>query len=436
MLHHGTPESNDITGQGGFRSPYLLTGFTVLRASDLYPRSLGEGQPMKRLVICCDGTWNKPDNECITNIEKIARTIQTDPAMCGGVAQLVLYVGGVGIGYKLDRLLGGAFGSGLFNNVKTAYRFLALNYEPGDEIFVFGFSRGAYTARSLVGMIGLVGLLTRRSLIDDKLPEAVSRYQRKSPKGRSYGQSNEEFKRDFGHAETPTKFLGVFDTVGALGVPGVMPKDHHFHDIKLGDSVLWARQALAIDEGRMTFEPCLWDAPFSPANPDRVKQVWFEGAHSDVGGGYPETGLSDTALLWMAGEASSQGLVFDLPLIGEYVGCGSSPVRHDALNTPYRLLNLGRKLTARRSGSASVFDGDRRSLRPRAGGVKVAGSAIDHFLSAEQDYRPRNLERFLDGLDDATITALREPVIALPEQSDQAVRALLTPGGPASASDA
>ena len=238
---------------------------------------------MKRLVVCCDGTWNEPASDNVTNIEKIARTISTDPDQCDQVQQLVLYVGGVGIGYKLDRLLGGAFGSGLFNNVKTAYRFLALNYEEGDEIFAFGFSRGAYTARSLVGMIGFIGLLTRESLVANKLPEAVDRYQRKEPKNGGFGSSNDEFKRDFCHPKTPTKFLGVFDTVGALGVPGLLPKDHQFHDINLGDSVECARQALAIDEDRMVFAPCLWNAP---TRPERVRQVWFEGAHSDVGGGY------------------------------------------------------------------------------------------------------------------------------------------------------
>src|SRR4029079_2131271 len=134
-----------------------------------------------------------PASDNVTNIEKIARTVSTDPDQCDGIQQLVLYVGGVGIGYQLDRLLGGAFGSGLFNNVKTAYRFLALNYEDGDEIFAFGFSRGAYTARSLVGMIGFIGLLTRESLIANKLPEAVARYQRKEPKNGGFGSGNDEF---------------------------------------------------------------------------------------------------------------------------------------------------------------------------------------------------------------------------------------------------
>ena len=110
---------------------------------------------MKRLVVCCDGTWNKPDNENVTNVEKIARTVQSDPRATGGVYQLVYYVSGVGAGsYAADRLLGGAFGFGLFHNVIACYRFLAQNYEPGDEIFIIGFSRGAYTARSVAGMVG------------------------------------------------------------------------------------------------------------------------------------------------------------------------------------------------------------------------------------------------------------------------------------------
>ncbi len=164
----------------------------------------GASRPCKRLVICCDGTWNRPDSDHVTNIEKIARTVATDLGRTGGVQQLVLYLAGVGAGsYLVDRLLGGAFGFGLFANIRSAYRFLALNYEPGDEIFVFGFSRGAYTARSLVGMIGRVGLLTRDALVADKLPEAVARYQRRSRADGSFGESDAEFRRDHCHPETP-----------------------------------------------------------------------------------------------------------------------------------------------------------------------------------------------------------------------------------------
>ncbi|MGA9346311.1 MAG: DUF2235 domain-containing protein [Nocardioidaceae bacterium] len=384
---------------------------------------------MKRLVVCCDGTWNKPDSAHITNIEKIARTIQTDPSASGGVQQLVLYVGGVGIGYKLDQLLGGAFGSGLFNNVKTAYRFLALNYEEGDEIFVFGFSRGAYTARSLVGMIGYVGLLTRRSVIADKLPEAVTRYQRKQPAAGAFGASNEEFKRDFCHADIPTKFIGVFDTVGALGVPGMLPKDHQFHDINLGDSVQCARQALAIDEQRMVFAPCLWEAPERPEDPDRVKQVWFEGAHSDVGGGYGETGLSDTALLWMASEANQRGLVFDRPLLDSYIAGQSPAIRHNSLRWFYRISNLRKRMLSRRSEEKSLFVGQRRNLCAPGSGVRLSSAARSHYFDAEKDYRPRNLDLLVESRDPEVVAASTEPVIALPEVSVESISARLEDAG-------
>jgi uncharacterized protein (DUF2235 family) len=373
---------------------------------------------MKRLVVCCDGTWNEPASDNVTNIEKIARTVSTDPDQCDQVQQLVLYVGGVGIGYKLDRLLGGAFGSGLFNNVKTAYRFLALNYEEGDEIFAFGFSRGAYTARSLVGMIGFIGLLTRESLVANKLPEAVDRYQRKEPKNGGFGSSNEEFKRDFCHPKTPTKFLGVFDTVGALGVPGLLPKDHQFHDINLGDSVECARQALAIDEDRMVFAPCLWNAP---TRPERVRQVWFEGAHSDVGGGYPQTGLSDTALLWMVGEASRQGLVFDKPLLDTYVNSRSEAERHSSLKWFYRISNLRERIRPRPESERVLFTGAHRNLDAPGSGVMLASSARGHFAGENSSYRPGNLAQYAGCRSAAELDAATEQVIPLPESSQAVI---------------
>ena len=174
---------------------------------------------MKRLVVCCDGTWNKPDSENVTNVEKIARTVQTDPAAAGGVQQLVYYISGVGAGsYEADRLLGGAFCFGLFQNVIACYRFLAQNYQPGDEIFIIGFSRGAYTARSVAGMLAGVGLLTKVALVEERLPAAVHFYQRTPmPEGRA-GESVDEFKHDHCH-DAKVAFLGVFDTVGASAYP-------------------------------------------------------------------------------------------------------------------------------------------------------------------------------------------------------------------------
>ena len=266
----------------------------------------------KRLVICCDGTWNRPDSAHVTNVEKIARTIETDLRRTGGVQQLALYLSGVGAGsYQVDRLLGGAFGFGLFANIRTAYRFLALNYDAQDEIFVFGFSRGAYTARSLVGMIGRVGLLTREALVADKLLEAVDRYRAGVDGAAKFKDTPAEFRHKYCHRASQVTLLGVFDTVGALGVPGAVGKKHQFHDVNLGPVVDCARQALALDERRLKFEPCVWEAAEQDRVRDeaggRVEQVWFPGVHSDVGGGLAVSGLSDTTLLWMATEARRRG---------------------------------------------------------------------------------------------------------------------------------
>ncbi len=378
---------------------------------------------MKRLVVCCDGTWARPDSKYVTNVEKIARTIQIDPDRAGGAFQLVYYISGVGGGsFAADRLLGGAFGFGLSHNVVACYRFLAQNYEPGDEIFIFGFSRGAYTARSLAGMIAKVGLLTRLSLVEERLRDAVHIYQREKLAEGSFGASIGEFTHD--HCHTPRlAFLGVFDTVGALGVPGFRWRTPRFHDVQLSTRVDCARQALAIDETRLIFAPTLWEIPAgapegtSTENP-RVKQVWFEGAHSDIGGGYAESGLSDTALLWMAREARAAGLIFDGALLGHYVNSGSDPIRHDPLSFGFRLHNLALTIKAKLrppAGGPAFVGGLRRLGNDRAVSVRVASSAMGHFRAATYEtmsrYEPANLTAFA-----STAAIIEEPVSALPEE--------------------
>ncbi|MGZ4468400.1 MAG: DUF2235 domain-containing protein [Nocardioidaceae bacterium] len=370
---------------------------------------------MKRLVICCDGTWNKPESDNVTNIEKIARTVQTDLRRTGGVQQLVQYVGGVGANwYWVDRVLGGAFGFGLFEHVTRAYRFLALNYEPGDEIFVFGFSRGAYTARSLVGMMTRVGLITREALVADKLPEAVNRYRGQPARGRAFGSSNEEFRHDNCHPDLRVDFLGVFDTVGALGVPGAIGSGHTFHDVRLSPEVIVARQALAIDERRIKFEPCLWEVEKTADSPGRVKQLWFEGAHSDVGGGYATTGLSDTALLWMLQEANMQGLVFDTDLLSTYVASNSPAERHSSLTLGYRLLNLVDLLKNRITHNTHFRGSWRRLDGAEARDVRIASSAQRHW-EAHEGYDSPNIGWFKAANGDVWSERSVLPVIALPE---------------------
>jgi uncharacterized protein (DUF2235 family) len=373
---------------------------------------------MKRLVVCCDGTWNKPDNENVTNVEKIARTVQSDPSATGDVYQLVYYISGVGAGsYEADRLLGGAFGFGLFHNVIACYRFLAQNYESGDEIFIIGFSRGAYTARSVAGMLASVGLLTKRALVEERLPEAVHLYQgTRMPEG-AFGESVDEFKHDHCHAAKVT-FLGVFDTVGALGVPGFERDTPKFHSVQLSTQVLCARQALAIDETRLKFAPTLWEAPEEPADAPtadpRVKQVWFEGAHSDVGGGYAQTGLSDTSLLWMTREAHAAGLVFDSDLLGTYVDSGSDPICHNPLSLMYKLDNEileARAHLSRQDEESDFSHGLRLLTNERALSVRVSYSAVRHF--EEGGYEPANLAAF--ATETNGFEGIIEHVVRLPE---------------------
>src|SRR3954454_4473665 len=270
----------------------------------------------KRLVICCDGTWNTPDqtsedNPCPTNVTKLALAVAEQDST--GMAQLLYYHPGVG-SRRGERLRGGAFGFGLSRDVQSAYRFIVDNYDLGDELFFFGFSRGAFTARSTAGFVRNVGVLRRENT--DRLGEAYRLYR-----DRATGPHDVEsqlFRRSYSY-ETPSfqtriRFIGVWDTVGALGIPwsGVpvinrINRRWSFHDTRLSSTVDGAFQALAIDKRRKPFEPAVWEQ--SPGVPgQRVEQVWFPGVHCDVGGGYTDAALADVALEWVAERAQEYGL--------------------------------------------------------------------------------------------------------------------------------
>ena len=193
---------------------------------------------MKRLVICCDGTWKRADEINVSNIEKIARAVDPEPS--GGPVQIAYYSSGVGTGAtRTDRVLGGAFGLGLDTALVGAYRFLALNYNPGDEVFVFGFSRGAYTARSLVGIISRIGLLTSDGVARNELKNAIAVYRNDTP---ASSKDKESFRK-LCHPESDVEigFLGVFDTVGTMGVPGLGRRKYGFHNVELAPCVRFAR---------------------------------------------------------------------------------------------------------------------------------------------------------------------------------------------------
>lgn len=284
---------------------------------------------MKRLILCCDGTWNSADQKidgklCPTNVVRIAYRIAKRGV---DVPQIVYYGQGVGTGNTIDRITGGAFGRGVEDNIFDAYRFLIANYESGDEIYLFGFSRGAFTARSIAGMIRKCGILCREHI--DQYIDAVDLY-------RTDENPNEDRPTEFrskysinGENTTSIKFIGVWDTVGSLGIPlrglrRLTRKRHQFHDTELSGSVKYAYHALAIDERRSPFKPTLWQ--YKPKEGQTVEQVWFSGVHTNIGGGYPDRALADNTLEWMVEKAKSAGLVFDerveklLPVSPDYNG--------------------------------------------------------------------------------------------------------------------
>lgn len=267
---------------------------------------------MKRLVVCCDGTWNVPrGGSDATNIWKLRRSVAPMDAV--GVEQRAFYAAGVGT-KRFTRLRGGAYGRGLSDNVRETYRWIVENYEPGDALYLFGFSRGAYTARSVVGMIRNVGVLRPEEA--GRVGAAFRLYRNREPGAHPNGDEARTFRRAHS-VESRIAFLGVFDTVGALGIPmaskpllgGFARVRWGFHDVQLSSSVDVAIQALAIDERRQAFPPTVWAKPVHPGN--RVlEQVWFAGVHSNVGGGYAECELSDLALGFMRERATREGLVF------------------------------------------------------------------------------------------------------------------------------
>lgn len=261
---------------------------------------------MRKLVVFCDGTWKSADDHTISNVVKAMDAVLPEDA--NHVPQILYYGKGVGTGNPLDRFFGGVFGDGLESNVRDAYRFLVQNYLPGDEIYLFGFSRGAYTARSLAGMIRCSGLVRKDQA--RHINEAYDVYRQDHPAGADKPAAV-KFRENYAR-EVRIKCICVWDTVGALGIPvgrvlqKLSRKEHGFHDTQLSGRIDNAFHALAIDEKRYTFEPSLWTV--APGSHQTVEQVWFCGAHSDVGGGYKETGLSDCALVWMLEKAKQAGL--------------------------------------------------------------------------------------------------------------------------------
>ncbi|KAJ7783742.1 hypothetical protein DFH07DRAFT_726840 [Mycena maculata] len=278
----------------------------------------------KRIIVCCDGTWEdgvtQENRQSYTNILRLARTINhEDTRFSSPIPQIVFYQSGIGSekSFYSEYVVGR---NSVGDKVEEAYGFIAHNYYPGDEIFLFGFSRGAYTARMVAMFIGKIGVLDRVDM--DHFATIFLAYQKigKSKDQNEIQQLNAQIE-PWTHHESPGKiradsddnsffhrFVGVFETVGSLGLPEEL--SHHgpdirnlfgFNDQLLGEHIQYAYHALALNETRADFNCCKFEqSPHGLQKGQVLRQCWFAGSHADIGGGWKDHDLADITLFWMA----------------------------------------------------------------------------------------------------------------------------------------
>src|SRR5215472_1621672 len=280
---------------------------------------------MKRIVVLIDGTWNKEGTGEDTNVAKLDSGKKTitqafiKANTTDGIAQHIHYHDGVGSdGDLTQRLLGGAIGLGLMKIIQDVYEAVVSDFVAGDEIYIFGFSRGAYAARALAGLIGASGI--QRQENRDEFEVAWDHYRvapavRQQPQTASAGDRkalntyNTLVVRQTFHDTRAIKCVAVWDTVGSYGIPagiGLAPLARYFtlatlgfHDTSSGEHIEVGLHAFAVDEHRRPFVPTFWTIEKGRQPKGHVEQTWFAGAHCNVGGGYAQSGLSDEALIWM-----------------------------------------------------------------------------------------------------------------------------------------
>ena len=361
----------------------------------------------KNIVICSDGTGNSTIKDRGTNVFKLFEAVdvnghRSDPTL---TRQLAFYDDGVGTEtLKWVRIFAGATGYGLSRNVKQLYRELCRVYEPGDAIYLFGFSRGAFTVRTLSGLINDCGLLdptecATEDIFRNRVRLGYKAYRRKYRAWLTRFVAGErtmdatEFRARFarrneaGDPIVPTiKLLGVWDTVDAVGLPFALADvwnkvvwQYKFETTTLVDVVEKGCHALALDDGRAEFSPVLWNEDHEPTR-RRAEQVWFSGAHANVGGGYPQHGMSLVALDWMMKHAEAQGLRFVAPT-------------RDGYTTQHSFAD---KLYDPRSGLGVFYrwkprDVEQLCARRGIAVPKIHVSVAERIAQAPQGYAPGNI---------------------------------------------
>ena len=370
----------------------------------------------KNIVLCSDGTWNTVLKGRGTNVFKLFEALDHAPPSDGQPVQLAYYDDGVGTQRsRLLRLLGGAFGLGLAKNVRDLYTHLVRVYVPGDHIYLFGFSRGAFTVRALSGLVNACGIIRSDAGSDGhdlprlvkkaykiyrlRYPGIVTRLTRMLGKQDAAPQPADAFKREHAWRRCcipPDKcggsarkycdrirMIGVWDTVDAVGFPFKDQADvlncifrFKFPDQELSSNVEYGYQALAIDEERKTFRPILWDERESNG---LVQQVWFSGVHANVGGGYPKQGLSLVTLLWMMKKAEDHGLRFSEGMLQQVESAS----------------NVHDRLYDSRSGLASLYRYGPRDIQvlcARQGArVRIHESVVERVRLKTGGYAPTAL---------------------------------------------
>lgn len=369
---------------------------------------------MKRIVFFCDGTSNRLDAARPTHVARLAQATLSSDAK--GIDQVILYQQGVGtsrgsnrLARSTDRLLGGAFGWGLDDNLLESYRHLVLNYEIGDEIYIFGFSRGAYTARSLAGLIRKAGIPPRDRV--GRIADAIAHYRMQGEENSPRYAPSMRFRADFSPdtATSPEdqawrrdqglpaghllriRYLGIWDTVGALGLPSVFGQfakwtnsKYNFHDAELSSSVQAARHAVAVDERRKFYPPTLWgnlvrlNSVSAPETP--YKQLWFPGNHSVIGGSGQVPELSAFTQAWIAEGAEEAGLSFAPDLLDQLRSQANAEVSVDAATAKAGVFGLGGILLADRDGPKQLKELSQATLSRVLNVPKYRPGALRHVL--------------------------------------------------------
>lgn len=375
---------------------------------------MSEQDKAKNIILCSDGTGNRGGKGQGTNVWRLfnAVDLNSHKGNTTNPRQITYYDDGVGSeDGKFFKIMGGAFGWGLSRNIRDLYQFLASNYNPGDRIFLFGFSRGAFTVRSLAGMITRCGIVKRENsdsaaAFSDKVRQAFDVY-RKCRKG--HGEDGaKQFKADNSYGDEKITCIGVWDTVDAIGVPFdgmrvaldvIFKNSFHSHD--LSPNIEYGYHALSIDDQRKTFHPVMWDEKLSlqKGRPEgTIEQTWFAGVHSNVGGGYPKQGMAHVTLDWMMRRVSQHELIFEA----------------NAMEDVVKAAKVGDKLYDSRSGLAAYYRYMPRDIAAISqhccvGKAKIHHSVFERIEQAPLNYGPGNLPPAFDIISDGQPTPDNDP---------------------------